>query len=75
MDFQQLEIENQQYMRRIEERTAELLRLKLSTSRTVQVTRRTRHGIRQLCANCRHSPSQAQGQRARAPYGAAAAGR
>lgn len=37
VDFDQLKIENQQYMEKIEERNSELLRLKLSTSRTVQV--------------------------------------
>jgi len=37
VDFDQLKIENQQYMEKIEERNNELLRLKLSTSRTVQV--------------------------------------
>eukprot|EP00967_Tisochrysis_lutea_P083797 scaffold116721_cov19-Tisochrysis_lutea.AAC.1 len=36
VDFDQLKIENQQYMEKIEERNNELLRLKLSTSRTVQ---------------------------------------
>ena len=44
VDFDQLKIENQQYMERIEERNSELLRLKLSTSRTVQVgAPRTEH--------------------------------
>lgn len=38
VDFDQLKIENQQYMEKIEERNNELLRLKLSTSRTVQVS-------------------------------------
>lgn len=37
VDFDQLKIENQQYLEKIEERNTELLRLKLSTSRTVQV--------------------------------------
>uniref|UniRef100_A0A7S0UUC6 Cilia- and flagella-associated protein 263 n=1 Tax=Polytomella parva TaxID=51329 RepID=A0A7S0UUC6_9CHLO len=37
VDFDQLKIENQQYMEKIEERNSELLKLKLSTSRTVQV--------------------------------------
>jgi hypothetical protein len=37
VDFDQLKIENQQYLEKIEERNNELLRLKLSTSRTVQV--------------------------------------
>lgn len=38
VDFDQLKIENQQYLEKIEERNNELLRLKLSTSRTVQVS-------------------------------------
>ena len=37
VDFDQLKIENQQYLEKIEERNQDLLRLKLSTSRTVQV--------------------------------------
>jgi hypothetical protein len=37
VDFDQLKIENQQYMEKIEERNNELLKLKLSTSHTVQV--------------------------------------
>lgn len=37
VDFDQLKIENQQYMEKIEEKNNELLKLKLSTSRTVQV--------------------------------------
>ena len=41
-DFDQLKIENPQYMEKIEERNNELLRLKLSTSRTVQVRERER---------------------------------
>lgn len=44
VDFDQLKIENQQYMEKIEERNNELLRLKLSTSRTVQVRRGARRG-------------------------------
>eukprot|EP00899_Mesostigma_viride_P027683 jgi/Mesvir1/809/Mv17399-RA.1 len=37
VDFDQLKIENQQYLERIEERNNELLRLKLTTGKTVQV--------------------------------------
>ena len=36
IDFDQLKIENQQYLEKIEERNNELLRLKLTTGRTVQ---------------------------------------
>lgn len=38
IDFDQLKIENQQYLEKIEERNNELLRLKLTTGNTVQVT-------------------------------------
>ena len=37
IDFHQLEIENKQYLERIEQRNQELLRLKLTTGNTVQV--------------------------------------
>jgi chromosome segregation ATPase len=37
IDFDQLKIENQQYLEKIEERNNELLRLKLTTGNTVQV--------------------------------------
>ena len=37
IDFDQLKIENQQYLEKIEERNNELLSLKLTTGRTVQV--------------------------------------
>lgn len=37
VDFDQLKIENQQYMQKIEGKNKALLSLKLSTSRTVQV--------------------------------------
>ena len=43
VDFDQLKIENQQFMVRIEERNNELLKLMLSTSRTVQVSETRRH--------------------------------
>ena len=36
IDFHQLQIENKQYLAKIEEKTAELTRLKLTTGRTVQ---------------------------------------
>uniref|UniRef100_A0A7S1TXK9 Cilia- and flagella-associated protein 263 n=1 Tax=Phaeomonas parva TaxID=124430 RepID=A0A7S1TXK9_9STRA len=36
IDFHQLQIENKQYLQRIEERNAELLRLKMTTGRTFQ---------------------------------------
>ena len=38
VDFDQLKIENQQYLDRIEERNTELLRLKATTGKAVQVT-------------------------------------
>ena len=37
VDFDQLKIENQQYLDRIEERNMELLRLKATTGKAVQV--------------------------------------
>eukprot|EP00741_Cyanophora_paradoxa_P004347 tig00000792_g4220.t1 len=37
IDFDQLKIENQQYLEKIDERNSELLRLKLTTGNTVQV--------------------------------------
>ena len=37
VDFDQLKIENQQYLDRIEERNTELLRLKTTTGKAVQV--------------------------------------
>lgn len=37
VDFDQLKIENQQYLERVEEKNAELLQLKVTTGRTVQV--------------------------------------
>ena len=39
IDFDQLKIENQQYLEKIEDRNNELLRLKLTTGNTVQVAR------------------------------------
>lgn len=38
VDFDQLKIENQQYLERIDAKNRELLQLKLSTGRTVQVS-------------------------------------
>ena len=38
VDFDQLKIENQQYLDRIEERNSELLRLKTTTGKAVQVS-------------------------------------
>ena len=37
VDFDQLKIENQQYLERIEEKNTELMQVKLTTGRTVQV--------------------------------------
>ena len=41
VDFDQLKIENQQYLERIEERNNELLRLKTMTGKAVQVSVQT----------------------------------
>ena len=38
VDFDQLKIENQQYLERVEEKNTELLQVKVTTGRTVQVT-------------------------------------
>ena len=40
VDFNQLKIENQQYLEKIDEKNQELLRLKLMAGNTLQVTRR-----------------------------------
>ncbi|PNH02951.1 putative monogalactosyldiacylglycerol synthase, chloroplastic [Tetrabaena socialis] len=50
VDFDQLKIENQQYMERIEERNNELLKLKLSTSRTVQVLNNLKSQLSEMVA-------------------------
>lgn len=50
VDFDQLKIENQQYMEKIEERNNELLKLKLSTSRTVQVLNNLKSALSDLVA-------------------------
>jgi hypothetical protein len=50
VDFDQLKIENQQYLEKIEERNQELLRLKLSTSRTVQVLNSLKSQLSSLVA-------------------------
>jgi len=54
VDFDQLTIENQQYMEKIEERNNELLRLKLSTSRTVQVLNNLKSQLGDLVAMGQH---------------------
>lgn len=54
VDFDQLKIENQQYMEKIEERNNELLRLKLSTSRTVQVLNNLKSQLSDLVAMGQH---------------------
>lgn len=54
MDFDQLKIENQQYMEKIEERNNELLKLKLSTSRTVQVLNHLKSSLSELVAMGTH---------------------
>ncbi|KAG1678903.1 hypothetical protein FOA52_003572 [Chlamydomonas sp. UWO 241] len=50
VDFDQLKIENQQYLEKIEERNNELLRLKLSTSRTVQVLNGLKSSLHEFVA-------------------------
>jgi len=48
IDFDQLKIENQQYLEKIEERNNELLRLKLTTGNTVQVLNTLKHKLNHL---------------------------
>jgi len=48
IDFEQLKIENQQYLEKIEERNNELLRLKLTTGKTVQVLNRLKKRLGDL---------------------------
>jgi len=50
IDFDQLKIENQQYLEKIEERNNELLRLKLTTGNTVQVLNTLKHKLNNLTA-------------------------
>ena len=45
IDFDQLKIENQQYLEKIEERNNELLRLKLTTGQTVQVLNKLKNKL------------------------------
>jgi len=48
IDFDQLKIENQQYLEKIEDRNNELLRLKLTTGNTVQVLNTLKHKLNNL---------------------------
>jgi len=48
IDFDQLKIENQQYLEKIEDRNNELLRLKLTTGNTVQVLNTLKHKLSNL---------------------------
>mmetsp|Transcript_24892 Transcript_24892/g.81496 ORF Transcript_24892/g.81496 Transcript_24892/m.81496 type:complete len:330 (-) Transcript_24892:1166-2155(-) len=48
IDFDQLKIENQQFLEKIEERNNELLRLKLTTGKTVQVLNQLKKRLGQL---------------------------
>ena len=50
IDFDQLKIENQQYLEKIEDRNNELLRLKLTTGNTVQVLNSLKHKLHNLTA-------------------------
>lgn len=45
IDFDQLKIENQQYLEKIEDRNNELLRLKLTTGNTIQVLNDIKHKL------------------------------
>merc|ERR1712100_191470 len=48
IDFDQLKIENQQYLEKIEDRNNELLWLKLTTGNTVQVLNTLKHRLNNL---------------------------
>ena len=48
IDFHQLQIENKQYVSRIEERNEELLRLKMTTGKTVQTLNALKHRLGDL---------------------------
>jgi len=48
IDFDQLKIENQQYLEKIEERNNELLRMKLSTGRTIQTLNNMKNRLGEL---------------------------
>lgn len=48
IDFDQLKIENQQFLEKIDERNSELLKLKLTTGRTVQVMNSLKAKLQQL---------------------------
>jgi len=48
IDFHQLQIKNSQYLQKIEERNAELLRLKTTTGKTVQVLNTSKHELNEL---------------------------
>mmetsp|Transcript_32019 Transcript_32019/g.80168 ORF Transcript_32019/g.80168 Transcript_32019/m.80168 type:complete len:376 (+) Transcript_32019:159-1286(+) len=48
IDFDQLKIENQQYLEKIEERNNELLRMKLSTGRTIQMLNTMKNRLSEL---------------------------
>eukprot|EP00753_Platysulcus_tardus_P017811 PLAT6548.1.p2 GENE.PLAT6548.1~~PLAT6548.1.p2 ORF type:complete len:360 (+),score=181.15 PLAT6548.1:51-1082(+) len=50
IDFHQLQIENKQYMAKIEERNSELLTLKMTTGRTVQVLNSLKKKLNALMA-------------------------
>eukprot|EP00892_Ulva_mutabilis_P008330 jgi/Ulvmu1/586/UM001_0594.1 len=50
VDFDQLKIENQQYLERIEEKNTELLQVKLTTGRTIQALNNIKSELQQLVA-------------------------
>jgi len=50
IDFDQLKIENQQYLEKIEERNNELLKMKLSTGHTVQTLNNMKNRLTELVA-------------------------
>lgn len=52
IDFHQLQIENKQYLQKIEEKNQQLLHLKMSTGQTVQTLNALKHRLNTLLAEC-----------------------
>eukprot|EP01138_Halocafeteria_seosinensis_P000498 gb/GECG01000512.1/.p1 GENE.gb/GECG01000512.1/~~gb/GECG01000512.1/.p1 ORF type:complete len:381 (+),score=63.34 gb/GECG01000512.1/:1-1143(+) len=52
IDFHQLQIENKQYLQKIEEKNQQLLQLKMSTGQTVQTLNALKHRLNTLLQEC-----------------------
>lgn len=55
IDFHQLQIENKQYVQKIEERNQELLQLKMTTGNTVQVLNNLKVRRLELVSSCKQA--------------------